>query len=319
MDGHRFLFTGKTYLLGADKITFKTLSGKVIRPHGIQFSTTLNIARFLLEDDEHAALVEIENKKMIGLPVAVFGNSEGSGVITELYGKINEMGSEEFEVSAPFVFGNNGSPVLNTNKQVIGMASYISLIRDRSREGNEKTDDQSEEILYKTRYFCVPLAKNQWITINWKTYNRRYGKPFLKNDQLFSPQLSAVQQWIRDPYSIISVNSQFDPELDAWLQYHNAVVLRMMTFSKKTEAFESELRQINNTVRLGLCSSADRLSLICGKYKKRIGFLSNSPEPSGFVKKEYKHYVEYLGNAEVALPFLAHSLTKKPFFRFKDH
>jgi len=313
MDGKTYLFTSKKQLMGADKITFKTIGGKLLRPRGIEFSTSRNIARFLLPDEKGLIL---EDKKLIGLPVAVFGNSEGSGVITEFYGKITELGSEKFEVSAPFVSGNNGSPVLSTNMQVVGMASYISL-----KKRKEKKDEDEKEEEYESHHFCVPLLRNhKWIPINWKTYNRRYGKPFLENEQIFDPILGVVQKWIENPYRYISIGKCRDPEIEEWLELHNGMISRLVLFSKRDRVTELELSRANRGIHSSLNLEAEMLVEICKKYRKKIGFraLSFAHEPSGFVQREYEQYLDYLEHAELAIPFIRRRLVAKDFFHFKE-
>jgi len=318
MNGFPYLFTSKGYLLGADKITFKTVGGKLLRPRGIEFSTTRNIARFPLEGEEG---LSIGTQKSIGMPVAVFGNSQGSGVITELYGKVSEVGSDKFEVSANFVAGNNGSPVLGTNMQVVGMASHVALVRQK------KADNDDADESYKTRHFCIPLSGNRWTAIDWKQYNRKYGKPYRKNEQIFDPVLSAVQQWIGNPLGPIAIEPCSDSDVKEWLEFHNAMAT---TIARSIQLIESSKENHSGVSHIWILSviksiailpeSAEMLAGICKKYERKLSVFSNanSRDPTGFISGEYRRSTDFLKQAETAIPIIAASLLEELFNPRKD-
>jgi S1-C subfamily serine protease len=122
MGDHYYIFTNQHVIFGAHKISFKSVSGKQLRPKKVELSATRDMARLLLDTDEGLA---VSGNIEMDAPIALFGNSDGAGVATELYGRINGIGGELIEVSADFVSGNSGSPVLNLDQEVIGIASYV--------------------------------------------------------------------------------------------------------------------------------------------------------------------------------------------------
>ena len=92
----------------------------------------------------------------IGDPVVVLGNSDGRGVVTEIRGKVIGVGPREIEVDAAFVIGNSGSPVLDRNGRVIGIATYL---RDcRNDEDWSKKDTRFNGI----RRFALRLLGTRW-------------------------------------------------------------------------------------------------------------------------------------------------------------
>jgi len=73
-----------------------------------------------------------ENPDMLHLGVAVsaYGDSLGDGVIVEVKGEFQGIGPEVIEVSAPFVPGNSGGPVIDSKTgKVIGVSTYGRIIR----------------------------------------------------------------------------------------------------------------------------------------------------------------------------------------------
>ena len=92
----------------------------------------------------------------IGDPVVVLGNSDGRGVVTEIRGKVIGVGPREIEVDAAFVVGNSGSPVLDRNGRVIGIATYL---RDcRNDDDWSKTNTRFNGI----RRFALRLLGTRW-------------------------------------------------------------------------------------------------------------------------------------------------------------
>lgn len=80
-------------------------------------------------------LVRIAQKEATGLEgappprlgdeVVSYGNSGGGNVITENPGKVLGVGPQTFEVSCEIVQGNSGGPIVNSNRKVIGVASFL--------------------------------------------------------------------------------------------------------------------------------------------------------------------------------------------------
>jgi S1-C subfamily serine protease len=146
-EGKTYLFTNQHVVFGADRISFKTATGRALHPASVELSARRDIVRLLLPDSPEA--FEITDSSPTGTPVAVFGNSEGGGVATEIYGKTIAEERDTIEVSALFVSGNSGSPVLDSQQNVLGIASYVSYFH------GDKTGS-------KTRRFCYRVAGAQW-------------------------------------------------------------------------------------------------------------------------------------------------------------
>ncbi len=80
----------------------------------------------------------------IGQAVSVMGNSSGARVATRLEGTIRGIGPDELEVSAKFVPGNSGSPIVHDELgAVIGVASHL---RDYSKRSKWTEDSELGDI-----------------------------------------------------------------------------------------------------------------------------------------------------------------------------
>lgn len=80
----------------------------------------------------------------IGQKVTVMGNSSGANVATRLNGEIRGIGPEELEVSAKFVPGNSGSPIIHDSLgTVIAVASHL---KDFSSDSKWTEDTEFDDI-----------------------------------------------------------------------------------------------------------------------------------------------------------------------------
>ena len=95
----------------------------------------------------------------IGESIAILGNSDGRGVVTEIRGHILGVGPQQIEVDAPFVIGNSGSPVLNRAGRVVGVASYLRNCRDNSDWSKKNTRYNG------IRRFAIRLSGIRWIAM----------------------------------------------------------------------------------------------------------------------------------------------------------
>jgi len=306
MDGKTYIFTNQHIVLGADTISFRTAKGEVLRPQAVELAVTRDIVRLLLED--HDALA-ISDKVAMGAPLAVFGNSEGSGVATELYGKVTGIGADLVEVSAEFVSGNSGSPVLNQDKEVIGIASYVRYsLPSRMKEGTRFEN--------KVRRFCYRLTGEQWGSVNWKKYNTEYGYTYRENEALVASIFEVVNGWYQDPFGPVSEDhSNYD--LKEWSNEHNHMVSRIVRLSDKGRATVNELNSNNRQIRNDIGDSAADLSDFCRKQARIIELTTQKKNLTGFLRNELESHVTRLEYASEAIDYFGTKLATLDYFHFK--
>jgi hypothetical protein len=302
MDGKPYLLTNQHVILGADKISFKTASGKSLRPRGIELSVSRDIARLSLPEDHEG--FEITGTMSIGSPIGVFGNSEGGGVATELYGKIDSVGSEVVDVSADIVSGNSGSPVLNLEQEVIGIASYVQWSHD--------DEDGSE-----TRHFCYRLTDTRWKRVKWNDYNKRYGKLYSEYNQFIDSIFELVSEWSSHPYSRMTAEDHEDPALRKWAVEHNRMINRIMRLSDKGTATQHELDNTNKQIKKDMRDSADALAAVCKNKARQMRMMSQQRELSGFLKEGFEEFADRLEFADIKIKLLGQILANDDYFHFK--
>ena len=182
MDGKPYLLTNQHIILGAAKLRFITATGGRLAPKRIELSSDRDLARLAL--DEGSSLLSSPQANM-DTPIVIIAGVNGQGLKKE-QGKIIGVGGSKIEISAQFESSSNGAPVLNANKEVVGIASY-------SRESSfhaMKTGTRFED---STRHFCYRINNCIWEPVNWKTYNRKYGTAFRKHQEFSERILSLLK------------------------------------------------------------------------------------------------------------------------------
>jgi hypothetical protein len=304
LDGKPYLFTNQHVIMGADKISFKTASGKTLHPRGVELASTLDIARLPLSPDANA--LEISDRISKDIPIAVFGNSEGGGVATELYGKVNSVDSDRIEVSADFVSGNSGSPTLNLEKEVIGIASYVSW----------KTNKKDETV---TRRFCYRLTDEQWGSVNWKKYNDTYGKQYRETESLIDSIIDIIGTWYVKPSSRIDADSHPVPGLRSWSKEQNKMVNKIENMLDQGSCTKDELKRINRKIRGDLMDSASELSSICSDRARALRMMTAKQKGmSGFLREEFESFSDRLDSVAKYIELYGQSLADYDYFHFKE-
>ncbi len=108
--------------------------------------------------------LNVEDVAAIGDEVFVLGNSEGARVITPLSGKISGLGPELIEVTAEFVPGNSGSPIVHAKSgTVIGIATYLT-VRDKKWLSEENAQAKIRRFGYRLD------SVKAWQPIDWAAF-----------------------------------------------------------------------------------------------------------------------------------------------------
>ncbi len=110
----------------------------------------------------------IESNALIGDDVIVLGNSEGAHVILPLNGKISGIGPNLVEVTAEFVPGNSGSPIIHKKSgQVIAIATYL-VKRDMEWLSDKSTDADKAKKIRRFGYRLDSVTK--WQPVAWAQF-----------------------------------------------------------------------------------------------------------------------------------------------------
>lgn len=145
-DGRKAIITNNHVLFENNGVKLLSVNNTVIEPGEIYFAGDRDIAVIFLKDQSidltPLTIFSDMDSVKTGAPVVVYGNSMGAGVNTEIFGKVSGIGPKTIEVSAKFVPGNSGSPIiLKGSDHVIGVATSAAVYKANwTNSGTRFTD-----------------------------------------------------------------------------------------------------------------------------------------------------------------------------------
>jgi hypothetical protein len=154
----KYVVTNQHLFVGAKSFTMRTAKGVPLRPKTIAFAKKLDLAEVTFRCSSASAeppgleLSLVEPKMRDA--VLVLGNSQGAGVVTSEPGAVSGLGPDLVEVTAKFVPGNSGSPILNAAGKVVGVATFA-------------TRDAPEWVTRDSRYVKV---RRFGMRLRWDAY-----------------------------------------------------------------------------------------------------------------------------------------------------
>lgn len=165
--GRKFVITNQHVVAGNSGAAITRLDLSPIKTGQAGAAVGHDIMSFALFSDAKAMPVmsEVEKNAAIGDDVAVLGNANGDRVIKPVTGKLVGIGPDRVEVSAEFVPGNSGSPIVHIKSgKVIGVATYAKIRKVDSLTGKPKDAPEVKRFGYR-----IDKVK-QWQPVNWPTY-----------------------------------------------------------------------------------------------------------------------------------------------------
>ena len=160
-----FVTTNQHVLAGMPTVKLTRLDGERVKAGTVQAAVGHDIMRLATGEVANPLLASenVEADARIGDEVVVLGNSEGARVIQPLTGRLIGIGPDRIEVSAEFVPGNSGSPIIHVKSgKVIGIATYLMQRRFAALADRKET---------KVRRFGYRLdSVKQWQPVAWTAY-----------------------------------------------------------------------------------------------------------------------------------------------------
>lgn len=165
MDGGRTYVYTNVHVASYESLEFSDFRGRVVRvaERGEAVESSLgpsgeggiDIVRFPTFDTPEYAL-RLAGRDVIEKKPDVWalGDSGGEKILKTLKGRINGVGPTKIEVDCEFIQGNSGGPIVTSEGEVVGIASYMTSDRTIWARGTEN------EI---RRIAWIPRQQFRWI------------------------------------------------------------------------------------------------------------------------------------------------------------
>lgn len=284
IDGKSYIFTNLHVVDGASTIEIQKLKGAIVAlPNNLEISKEEDLVRFPVEAEGG---LKVQSKVSIGDHAIVYGNSQGSDVITELKGKVLGVGPKTFEVSCPFVTGNSGGPVIGESGEVMGVASFLTF---RENKWDQKTR------FAEVRRFAINLQEKQsWVSMPLPLFQKEskvladasesldqivdlaflYGKPFIAKSKITSPTGSGKKAQGKVDLAIDSYNNgKLTARQKCWLFFGS--------LAEACEAIPEDSRECwatdwSKDRYKKMCDQSAKYALEIRAYREELGRAINS-------------------------------------------
>lgn len=174
-EGMDVLITNNHVILELPDVEILDVNGKKYPYEVIYSARDRDLAIIPIHRSNHADMPDLPIMKnpdtlQVDTKVTAYGDSLGAGVIVAAKGHFLGIGPKIVEVSAPFVSGNSGGPVLeNKTAQVIGAATFCRIIR-KSRSSSMHSRFEADAYRpairrFATRIDNLPLSSMEKITL----------------------------------------------------------------------------------------------------------------------------------------------------------
>ncbi|MDF7805823.1 serine protease [Pontiellaceae bacterium B12219] len=265
MDGSPYLITSQHFILGATRLRFTSPGGRILKPRSVELSAAHDLVRFALTEGSGFVLA---NSPEMGEEIAVFGNPDLETSESEIFGKINGLGAEVIEVSAEFDEADSGSPVLNSRKEVVGIASY-------ARESRNHIMKKGTRFENRTRQFCLRFNRIQWKPVNWKKFNAHFGNAYYESQILLDDVITVLNSWSDGPLETVYFEQQPNKTLAGWLDAHNRIVAESVDTGKGRREFYANYSE-----------SAEKLASLCSIQARKLRLLTEQRGLTPYIENE---------------------------------
>lgn len=162
-DGGKYFVTNRHVIEDEMKFCARLLNGRSLQLGSFQWANDgeLDLVRFRVSEDTPALRI-LQDTPEIGQKISILGNADGKGVVTHLRGEIVGVGPDIIEVTAKFVHGNSGSPILDDRGRVLGVATFATY----SKEPQDWMLNDSPYV--GIRRFGIRLSGVKWSSLSFK-------------------------------------------------------------------------------------------------------------------------------------------------------
>ena len=234
---NNYIYTNVHVLMGNNKMRFINRDGRKFTPLSIETTVDRDVVRLKIKEKNVKAL-NIAKPPANNTPIAVCGNSGGSGVIRTLYGSVIGVGPEKVETNAKFISGNSGSPILLENGNAIGIATYV-------QQANVNWVNTNTPFTVARRFAYRIDNIKKWKKISPRTFVKE-SKMLAERDEKLEALISVLNTWANNPYwNRIQVRDDIPRAMSLWIDNQNEWVEHNWMRFKSTRGRQSNVKNLS--------------------------------------------------------------------------
>ena len=234
--GEIWVYTNQHVIRDGVSLKAFDTEGVAVDLGSLEIALDRDVARFTTKTRRGLFLADFVKT---GNEVIVYGNSQGSGVITRSEGEVLGIAPETIEVSAEIVSGNSGGPVVDDQGMVVGISTFVQF--------GELSDDPTMKStrFEKPRRFALRLDGDidfrQVEVEKFEEVFNEFQAEIQKFDEAWS--LSAVIS--ADPYERIMSGTFDTSEVIDVAEDHNKDLERISKVIYSDMSYRSKVRRIS--------------------------------------------------------------------------
>ena len=300
IEGRVYCITNHHVLGSAKDLKISTSDGRTFTPIAAEIAQDRDLARILLKETpacfQALALPELNEA------VRILGNSGGAGVITYDKGKVIGHAPKVIEVDANFISGNSGSPILNKDNQIIGVATYIT-----AAEGGQDDWVAEKTRFAKARRFAVRITDDiNWLTILPKRLAA--GDVQIEQHAIFIQNTAElVLIFAADSTSTIPEDYATDLKLRSWVRQTNLMTQELHEQAKTLNPrnrtdYNKGLETLKVNYTNGFINQIRSLTHLVKRQRARLQTAKRSIPAAGY-------YTQQIENFDIQYTYLVEGLT----------
>ncbi len=293
-EGEVYFVSNIHVMEGGDNFSIRNIYGETVSvPDAVEVASDRDLVRFRVPSYKAALLTSADFG--FGDKVCALGNSGGEGVITRLDGEILALGPDKVEVSAEFIPGNSGGPVLSESNQVIGVSTYLKRYGSMPDWIIEGTRFEG------TRRMAVRVDNVDWISMTWDDFCREAAR-VQKIEDCSDAVIHIVHTLSEDGYEMIYSDVDHN-ELQKWLKRHNQDVRKAGGRMDKVETEKGDRitisYQMSSSMERAVRSNFASLGDVLKRLEKEASRTSRISLP--FFKERMKSYQRYFNSSRTQM------------------
>ena len=271
MDGNVYIVTSTSAISGQSRMTFKTFSGRPLKPLKIELSLNRDLARFLIDSTN---AFEVVSSMDVGESMMMLEIKRGFRSVETVFGTVSHMDEGFLTIEAPLDQLLDGLPAFNSDDMLYGAGA------------TERSYTFKRGVLWveEVKQKVYQLEGAQWFSPNWKKYNAQYGDLLREADRFRDDLYMLTKKWVDGPERKIELSPTMSLDIRRWIKKQNGVVNRARL--ARVQHGDTVRGDPYRVVRQGYEDCGYGLIELARKKADTLNFFANDRGATPFIKQQ---------------------------------